>query len=259
MQSISLSETFQISEAHANLLKNTIVTGISVCILINAEVAIICMVANAVFSLLTENEDKIQDWFKTNKAAKHLKMYWENSFPLFTVKLVMVVVYRIFGAAAAEKQTVVKILVESLKNPALAAWWIFRACVIAPIIEEIIFRGFLQEKLRNMQVFVFGPKAADSDLHKSIRVAVQAILFGLAHVRPEQAAINGIVFLFTGIVGAYNGYLKEETSTLWVPMAFHAHVNSSTAVAVIAEHLLAWNVCPELLIKVGNDSLFWIR
>jgi membrane protease YdiL (CAAX protease family) len=116
--------------------------------------------------------------------------------------------------------------------------------VIAPVIEEIIFRGFLQEKIRNIQVFVFGAKLADHKVNKVIRVGLQAIVFGLAHVRPDQAGINGIIFLITGIGGAYNGYLKEKTKTLWCSMAEHAHWNASSTVSIIANHFIPYYHAP---------------
>lgn len=229
-----------ITESQVALITNTVATGISVCILLNAEIAVICMVANVAFSLLTENQDKVTSWFTwNNKAVKDLKDYWKGSLPYFKFKLGMVLVRKIFFAAEkGQQQTVVKIFITALQNPLVALWMAFRICILAPVIEEIIFRGFLQEKIRNFQVLVFGEKAVDKKVHKVFRIGLQAAIFGLAHVRPEQAGINGIIFLITGLGGAYNGYLKEKTSALWCSMAEHAHWNASSTLAVVADHFL---------------------
>jgi membrane protease YdiL (CAAX protease family) len=234
------SQEAKISEPHRALIKNTIATGISVFILINAEVAIICMVANATLSLLTQNKDNITSWLKwDNRQIQHLKNYWKNSPPFFKFNIFKLVIIKLFFIAKSPKvqQVVISKLIQSLANPTYAAWLIFRICIVAPVIEEVIFRGFLQEKIRNIQVLL-GSTRIDSRIQKAVRVAFQAIVFGLAHIHPAQGALNGFIFLFTGVLGAACGYLKEKTSTLWVPMAFHAHNNISYTGYIIGNHFI---------------------
>ncbi|HSX12380.1 MAG TPA: CPBP family intramembrane glutamic endopeptidase [Rhabdochlamydiaceae bacterium] len=235
MQSVSFPQKIQISESHLNLVKNSVATGVAVCILINAEVALICMVANAALSLLAEEKDSIQSWFSWNdKTVEQLKEYWKNSFPWFKLRFLIGIIFHVFSLTKSShyRQRIVTILIQSLQNPSYAIWLIFQICILTPLFEEVLYRGFIQEKLRTIQGCLFGKQAADSTVHKTTRIGLQALLFGWAHRdRP--------LILLESLVGIYAGYLKEKTSTLWAPIALHAHKNSSSAAAIVAEHLLA--------------------
>lgn len=236
---IITSFTDKISEPHKALIKNTLATGLSVCILLNAEVAIICMVANVAFSLATQHQDEIKSWLKwDNRAVQHLKDYWKTSIPFFTIRIVVLVLQKLFFIVKHPlvKQVPVAKLIQSFGNPAYAAYLIFRICVVAPIIEEIIFRGFLQEKVRNIQVMLFGPR--DTEAQKTFRIGLQAFVFGVCHLHPAQGALNVVIFLFTSILGKRCGELKEKTSTLWTPMALHAHNNFSATALIIGDHFI---------------------
>ncbi|HSX03719.1 MAG TPA: CPBP family intramembrane glutamic endopeptidase [Rhabdochlamydiaceae bacterium] len=235
-----------LTDSQKALVINTLATGVSVCFCMGMgiEIAVICMVANVALSLLSQHEDEIKSWFKwDNKAVQDLKDYWENSLPYFKFHFIALVYRRLFSPkSSGGVQTAVKIIINALQNPYYAAWVIFRTAIVAPVIEEVVFRGFLQEKIRNIQLFIFGKGAADLTVHKTMRIALQALLFGLAHYRADQAGINGFIVLFTGVSGTYNGYLKEKTSTLWCPIAEHAHWNSSTVGAIVGDHLLPYGV-----------------
>lgn len=76
-------------------------------------------------------------------------------------------------------------------------------CVLAPIIEEILFRGIL---LRGLLQNGVSPIAA---------IFLSSFLFGLAHLNPWQ-------FLGAGILGSIFGYVYYRTKSLWLPMFLHA-------------------------------------
>lgn len=222
----------EVTPSHSNLIKNTLATGICVCILTNAEVALICMVANAAFSLLVENQEAVRFWFQwDSKAVQDIKNYWANTIPWITIRIVVMFITKaLFGGPSGPPiQRAGRIIVSFLQNPTFSTWWIVRSCLITPIAEETLFRGFFQEKLRNIQMFVFGKEKADSSLHKKIRIVIQALFFGAAHFQPGLAVAVPILVLSA----VYRGVLKERNVTLWTPVASHAHFNAGAITSLL--------------------------
>lgn len=77
--------------------------------------------------------------------------------------------------------------------------------VVAPISEELIFRGVLFAGWRGKG---FVPAAL-----------VSSVLFGLAHWQPNVA-------LATAVLGWLLAYLYEKTGSLWAPIGLHAAKNA---------------------------------
>lgn len=81
------------------------------------------------------------------------------------------------------------------------------AVVLAPLSEEIFFRGFLQSMLRN---FALSPR---------ITVLIAAAIFAMLHSEPQN-----IPALF--VLGLVLGYCYERTGRLWAPILLHALFNA---------------------------------
>ncbi len=93
-------------------------------------------------------------------------------------------------------------------------WWAFLMLVImAPLFEEVIFRGVILESARAKQ----GVMAA---------WIVSSVVFGLAHVHPT-VAVNA------GLMGLILGFIYIESGSLWTPIVLHA-VNNGIAFAVMS-------------------------
>jgi hypothetical protein len=83
---------------------------------------------------------------------------------------------------------------------------IVTVCIIAPLLEEMLFRGII---LRSF-------------LHRYPRrhaILASAVLFGLAHLNIHQFAVGVIV-------GCISGWLYERTRSLWPCILLHAAYNS---------------------------------
>lgn len=76
-------------------------------------------------------------------------------------------------------------------------------CILAPIIEEILFRGIL---LRGLLQKGISPILA---------IVLTSFLFGLAHLNPWQ-------FLGAGFLGSIFGFVYYRTQSLWLPIFLHA-------------------------------------
>lgn len=93
------------------------------------------------------------------------------------------------------------------------------AVVLAPIVEEIVYRGFLQSALLR----VFG-----NAWHA---VLVTAGLFAAAHV-PMGIGWHGLVSIF--VLGVALGVAMEKTRSLGVPIVVHALFNGMNVVLALA-------------------------
>lgn len=90
-------------------------------------------------------------------------------------------------------------------------WFVFSACVAAPVNEELIYRVALCAPLATC----IGPWAT---------VIVSAALFGYAHVRWDSFHASHL------IGGAIEAWVYLRSSCVWMPMLFHA-INNGVAVA----------------------------
>ncbi len=117
-----------------------------------------------------------------------------------------------FYGLTPEIQNVVKWLLEE-KSIFILVCLIFFGTIIAPIIEEIIFRGFLQSALKNY----FGERYA---------ILTSAFLFAAVHM-------DMFVFLQIFILGMLLGYLYEKTKTLAASVIVHILHNSLTMIFLL--------------------------
>ena len=100
------------------------------------------------------------------------------------------------------------------------------ALLMAPLAEEVFFRGMLYNALRRR-------------LHVVIAAPVQAIIFGLSH-HFGAADTTGVV-----LIGLALALLYEWRKTLLAPVLMHALVNA-LGMAVIAQSIAADSAAPRL-------------
>lgn len=81
------------------------------------------------------------------------------------------------------------------------------AVIVAPVFEEILFRGFLQTGIRQCTRFAW------------IAIGTSSLIFALIHA-PWQAPPIFVLSLFLG-------WVYEKTRCLWAPIGMHATFNAS--------------------------------
>lgn len=212
---------------------NTIACGIAVRVFFGPVVALTCMVANIAFSWLNNFHEE-RPWFPLDqRAVEDVKEYWKESQWLFTISAISGLLFRLLELPPSNQVALVW-LRNSLISPLAAIYAVFRICVIAPIIEETIFRGFLQEKIRDIQVYIWGEKA-DNKVHQETRVVLQAIPFGALHYHVSHGLFNVVIILVTGVWGYLMGVQKEKAkdSHLWRSIAMHSHLNTAVTTRTI--------------------------
>jgi uncharacterized protein len=99
-------------------------------------------------------------------------------------------------------------------------------CVIAPIVEEFFFRGFIFGVLRRMRIVV-----GRRDLGTWVAAVITGILFGLAHT--SSALSQDLIPL--GFLGFVLCVIRWRTGSLYPCMALHS-LNNALALGITQFH-----------------------
>lgn len=224
-----------ISSISSNTIKKTVYIGLASDCIFGSSIAVTSMVANLAMSYLIPPAEN-NTWFNTKYAFKQLTCKDMKSFyKMIAIRTaIMLILPAFFGINPFGAQHVMKFVSDALKtsNYQILLYWIAKICVIAPVTEEIFFRGFIQEKISDIQVCLKGKQALTIQTDICNRVNLQAILFGLAHYSPKNSC-NVFIVLVTGLIGRFLGEVKENTKDLWAPIGMHASHNSGITASLI--------------------------
>jgi membrane protease YdiL (CAAX protease family) len=102
-------------------------------------------------------------------------------------------------------------LFSGLESP---VWLILSVVIIAPIVEEIFFRGFLFQGFRQRYGWVAG-------------IAISSFIFAAAHLDP-------VAFIPTFILGAVLAYVYHRSNSVWPGIILHFLVNAFAMCAALA-------------------------
>lgn len=114
---------------------------------------------------------------------------------------------------------------------------ILLATLIAPIAEEIIFRGFIQERLEDLATLIdryIQPLSHESK--KLFSAVAQAVLFGAVHITGKQVINHSMkiaVFCMTTLFAYTLTMLKETDQSLLSPIAFHCAHNTGIVLGLL--------------------------
>jgi len=131
------------------------------------------------------------------------------TYPL--IMAAQLVVQRVFGTAD-DSQLIVKYFLEhpDLKHRAAV---VFLAVIVAPVAEEVLFRGYIYGVIRR-----YGGRVP--------ALLTSSLLFAAIHVHLPS-------LLGLGILAVILCLLYERTGSLWAPITMHAAFNASTIVLLI--------------------------
>ncbi len=122
----------------------------------------------------------------------------------------------------------------TFSNGSEALLVILGAVVIAPLVEEMVFRGFFQQQLE--QVY----------RNATVAVLLSSLLFTILHFNPWWS-------LQIYILGLVLGYLAWRTGSIWPPIVIHAIVNGLAVwFANLPENRFTWYT------SGGHVSPLWL-
>ena len=91
-------------------------------------------------------------------------------------------------------------------------WFFITGAVVAPLVEEIFFRGFLLQGFRQKYGWMTG-------------ILLSSFIFAAAHLDP-------VAFIPTFILGCVLAYMYHRSNSLWPGILFHTSINSLSLCAV---------------------------
>lgn len=141
---------------------------------------------------------------------------WFVSFPVvLTVEnlLVLVTSYIFPEFTKQIDQVAVKYLKALSETPVLFWSTAFVLCTFVPIIEELLFRGFLQTWLKRW----LGPTKA---------ILCASLFFALMHFSTSQSLANINLLCALFVLSCFLGFLYERQRSLWAPIGLHATFNT---------------------------------
>lgn len=202
--------------------QNTLLCAGAAGYLFGPTVGLTCAVANGIFALYTTPEP----WFPPldDKVITQIKEIWDQNH-LFKLQIIIGVVMRALNVSV--NQVAIVWAKSAFGSPINMLIVFTRVCFVAPLIEEVVFRGFFQDRIKDVQVYLFGEKEANTELQKIFRIFTQAIVFGLCHYNIKQGAWNRSIVLSTTVGGLFMGDIKEENKNLWSSCFFHSYMNAS--------------------------------
>lgn len=159
-----------------------------------ASLAIMIVILLINFNLVKDGIRKAKETYKTSVVLKFLKNVIVVTLTLYLVRFAASYVSALLASIFNLESTTIdnQTMIESLLGSA-PAMMIISACLLAPISEELLFRGAIKGAIKNKRVFI----------------TVSGITFGLAHITDSFLFIFEIL-----LIGMLLSYLmnKENTS-----------------------------------------------
>lgn len=148
---------------------------------------------------------------------------WVVSFPLVSLvsEFFDFLVFLIAGPPQYE-QVAVQYLKMSVNSNILLILAIFLIVIVAPIIEELLFRGFLLNFIKKY-------------LGRSGAVVLSALAFSLFHFSFSQNLGNLPLLFSLFTLGIFLGYVYERQRSLFASLALHMTFNVINTIRIILE------------------------
>ena len=93
-------------------------------------------------------------------------------------------------------------------------------CLIVPIIEETLFRGYLQQGLKSF-------------IPEKLAIITTALIFALFHFSPQQSGSNITIVTSLFWLACFMGYMVERTGSLWTSIGLHATFNTVSSFFIL--------------------------
>ena len=139
---------------------------------------------------------------------------WVLAFPLvlFFNQALELVIGKVFQITQLPDQIAVKFLKSTFENPTYFTLAVISIVILAPLIEETLFRGFLQTYIRGH----LGSKQA---------ILITSVCFSLFHYSAGQGLGNISIITSLFVLSLFLGFLYEKQGSILSPMVLHGSFN----------------------------------
>lgn len=158
-----------------------------------------------------------------NSAICFLKgaLVWFLSYPVMMIvsqAVSHIVAY--FYAGPLPEQVAVEHLKLTQEHPLLFEVTLFEILLLVPIVEEILFRGYLQGWLRNY-------------MGRGYAITWTAMIFALFHYSASQQIFNIELIASLFVLACYLGFLYEKYQNIWASIGLHSCFNTISVVMIL--------------------------
>jgi membrane protease YdiL (CAAX protease family) len=177
-------------------------------------------------TFLRKNDPKNSNWLKHD---------FDKTLMMKQVAFCLILVPIVFGLSIAMGTAPMQNVVVQFMNRNVRM--IFLATVSAPFAEEILFRGFFQERIEDAITLVGRVICPVSKAVKEYAsLFLQAVVFGLVHIPGKQvvkAAHKIRVFIGITVAGLWFGWQKNRDKSLLSLVAIHASQNTGVVLGAL--------------------------
>lgn len=144
---------------------------------------------------------------------------WVMAFPLvlFIGQALEGLMTAIFKIPAFPDQIAVKFLKSTFHEPVYLMLATLSIVLFAPLIEEILFRGFLQSFIRQ-------------HLDSKQAILITSICFALFHYSSSQGWGNISIIVSLFVLSLFLGYIYEKQGSIAAPMLLHSGFNTISVI-----------------------------
>lgn len=139
---------------------------------------------------------------------------WFYIFPfVFFSSLLGTFILALLGYENLPSQVAMSMVKAAKSDTLLLSLQLFLVIVVAPLSEEVLFRGFLQRFLVKHWGRVWG-------------IVVVSLVFALFHFSSSQGVGNFPLILALFVLSLFLGWMREKKSSLWTPIGLHVTFNA---------------------------------
>jgi membrane protease YdiL (CAAX protease family) len=146
---------------------------------------------------------------------------WLVGFPTMLVfgQIAAILMLFFFGPSSVE-QVAVRYLRQMIDYPILFAVTAFLIVAVVPIVEEVMFRGFLQTWLRGK-------------LGRSKAIIIASLIFACFHFSLSQGQNNVELLVSLFALSCFLGFIYERQQSLWASVGLHVTFNAISVLALV--------------------------
>lgn len=146
---------------------------------------------------------------------------WLLSFPIVAwISASIRFIFSFFPQIELVEQVAVSQVRAILDQPLLLVASVVAIAIAVPVLEELLFRGFLQIKLKQY----FPPYSA---------IALTSMVFTLFHFLPQQGMSNVELLPALFVLSCFLGYLREKYNSLWASIGLHSTFNAMSILMML--------------------------
>lgn len=146
---------------------------------------------------------------------------WFLSYPaMMMVSQVISLAVAHFYSGPLPDQVAVEHLKATQDHPFLFQMTLLEVTFLVPIVEEILFRGYLQGWLRSWLGRWWG-------------IGVSSLIFAFFHYSASQEIFNIELIASLFVLACYLGFLYEKYQNIWAPIGLHAIFNTISVIMIL--------------------------